>query len=220
MNLSGIVSKFHLRCNLGTTSNLLPSVSVLGIDSCVQNGTLVCHIPENQASATSESHNDSDHSEGVHTPGISPNITQLVDHVYPADSENIQLKKGTAFEDCTENDKLKMLSKDVDPNQNASNENASSISLDTDEVINGFNTIFEFINADNEDERMSFESNIGVLRKCGDEDTTDHDSADDCLNRLSSLSLEPNSKDQDVTMKDVAQHSFSEAVGISISVSS
>lgn len=220
MNLSGTVNKFRLNWNHGNTSNPVPSESVLENDSCVENGKLVSCIPENQSSATSQ-----DPSHGAFSQGMSENALQLVDRAYTADSENIQLHKSTAPECPSDNENLKNPSKDDVPNQNAANENASSISLDTDEVIDGFNTIFDFINGASGGTQMSFENNLGVSREYGgggskDDGTAGHDFEDDCLNRLSSLSLEPNSKDQDVDMNDVARHSFSEAVEISILVSS
>lgn len=193
------MNQFYLRCNPGSKCNPLPSVSVLGNGGYVQNGSLFCDNLEKQASTTTRN----------------PNIYQLVDRVCPADSENIQLNKAIAFEDPHENDMFEMLSKDVVPNQNDSNENMSSISVDTDEIISGLNLIFDFIDGKTADAPMLFQNKARLLLN-----SDAGDLADDCLDMLSGLSLDSHSKDLDVTMRDQAKDSFSEAVGISIYVSS
>lgn len=232
-NLLGTVNKFNLRCNPGSTFNPLPSTSVLRDDSYVENGPLDCNNTEKHASAMSQ-----DRFVGAPSLDLPPNTQQLDDHVYPADFENSQLNKPIALGDPREIDKLKILSKDVDPNQIDSNENASSSHLDSDDIIGGFNTFFDILYGLTVDEQMAFENNFGVLPNSDSHDSTDDKqmsiqnivgvlqngdaefSADYCLDRLSNLSLEPNSEDTDVTMRDMANHSFSEAVEMSILVSS
>lgn len=233
-NLLGTVNKFNVRCNPGSTFNPLPSTSVLGNDSYAQNGPLVCDNPEKHASAMSQ-----DRFVGAPSLDLPPNTQQLDDHVDPADFETSQLNKPIAFGDPRERDKLKMISKDVHPNQNDSSVNASSSHLDSDDIISGFNNFFDIIyGLTTIDEQVAFENNFGVLPSSDADNSKDDKqmtiqnnvgvlqnsdaefSADYCLDRLSNLSLEPNSEDTDVTMRDIANHSFSEAVEMSILVSS